>query len=200
MRMRLPLMLVLSCLAASLLSHADGFDKPHPDTLPQQGVPQGKIEGPFTWKSDIFPGTVRDYWLYIPAQYDATKPACVFVVQDGLNRAKQWNVPTSLDNLIHKKQIPVQIGIFINPGVVPAPHENAQPRFNRSYEYDALGDRYARFLLEEILPEVGKSYNLSDDPNDRAIGGASSGAICAFNVAWERPDEFRRVQIGRAHV
>ncbi len=193
MKMRLLQMFLPFCIAVSPLSHADGFDEPHPDTLPQPGVPQGKIEGPFTWKSDIFPGTVRDYWLYIPAQYDAAKPACVFVVQDGLGRAKNWNLPTSLDNLIHKKQIPVQIGIFINPGVVPAPHENAQPRFNRSYEYDALGDRYARFLLEEMLPEVSKSYNLSDDPNDRAIGGASSGAICAFNVAWERPDQFRRV-------
>lgn len=179
-----------ACCAAASTSAADEV---HPDTQAQPGVPQGEIKGPFEWRSTIYPGTVREYWLYVPKQYNAAQPACVFVLQDGLNRAKGWNVPASLDNLIHQEQVPVQIGIFINPGVVPAPHERAQPRFNRSFEYDALGDRYARFLLEEILPEVAKSYNLSTDPNDRCIGGASSGAICAFNVAWERPHEFRRV-------
>lgn len=178
----------------SLISSlAVGQDQPHPDAQRQKGVPEGEIKGPFQWKSAIFPGTVRDYWIYVPRQYDAAKPACVLVLQDGLNRATGWHIPTALDNLIHKGEVPVQIGVFINPGVTPAPHENAQPRYNRSYEYDALGDRYARFLLEEILPAVGKDYNLSSDPNDRAIGGASSGAICAFNVAWERPEEFRRV-------
>ena len=149
--------------------------------------------GPQQWKSKIYPGTVREYAIYVPAQYDAAKPACVLVVQDGLRRAEGWKIPTVLDNLIHKQEMPVTIGIFVSPGVVPAPHENAQPRFNRSFEYDALGDRYARFLIEEMLPEVGKKYNLSNDPNDRAIAGSSSGAICAFTVAWERPDAFRRV-------
>ncbi len=156
-------------------------------------MPQGEIKGPFEWKSEIFPGTVREYWVYVPAQYDGSKPACVFILQDGLRRAQGWKIPTVLDNLIHKGEAPVQIGIFISPGVVPAPRENAQPRFNRSFEYDGLGDRYARFLIEEIIPEVSKTYRLSADPNDRAIGGASSGAICAFTAAWERPDQFRRV-------
>jgi enterochelin esterase family protein len=151
--------------------------EPHPDSLPQAGVPKGKIAGPFQWKSNIYPGTVRDYALYIPAQYDPAKPACLLVVQDGLRRAEGWKLPTVLDNLIFKKEMPVTIGLFISPGVVPPPNENAQPRFNRSFEYDAMGDRYARFLIEEMLPEVGKSYNLSDDPNDRAIAGSSSGAI-----------------------
>lgn len=164
-----------------------------PESLEQKDVPKGEVVGPVKWTSNIFPGTVRDYWVYVPAQYDKEKPACVMVVQDGLNRAKGWKLTTVFDNLIHKKEMPVTIGVFITPGVVPAPHKNAQARFNRSFEYDSLGDRYARFLLEELLPEVGKSYNLSDDPNDRAIAGASSGAICAFNVAWERPDQFRRV-------
>ena len=104
-----------------------------------------------------------------------------------------------MDNLIHSGEIPVQIGIFITPGVVPAPREGAQPRFNRSFEYDAMGDRYARFLIEEILPEVGKSYSLSSDPNDRLIAGASSGAICAFNAAWERPAQ-RGARCGRPCV
>ncbi len=165
----------------------------HPDSKVKNGVPQGKIEGPFPFKSQVFPGTERDYWLYIPSQYTPQKPACVSIIQDGLNRARGWKLPTVFDNLIHSKEMPVTIGVFINPGVVPAPTEEAQPRFNRSYEYDALGDQYARFLLEELLPEVSQSYNLSKDPNDRLIGGASSGAICAFNAAWERPDAFRRV-------
>jgi len=164
-----------------------------PDSQVQDGVPQAEIVGPLTWTSKIFPGTVRDYWIYVPAQYDAAKPACVMVVQDGLNRAKNWHMTTAMDNLIHKQEMPVTIGIFINPGVVPAPDQDAEARYNRSFEYDSMGDRYARFLLTEILPEVGKKYNLSDNPNDRAIAGASSGAICAFNVAWERPDAFRRV-------
>lgn len=183
----------LYCLLLPAVLFAQGDVELSADSKPQAGVPQGEIIGPLSWKSTVFPGTVRNYWLYVPKQYDATRKTCVFVVQDGLNRAKGWHLIPALDNLIHKGEIPIQIGIFIEPGVVPAPHDKAQPRFNRSYEYDALGDRYARFLLEEILPEVGKSYNLSDDPNDRAIAGASSGAICAFNVAWERPDQFRRV-------
>lgn len=165
----------------------------HPESEERAGVPKGEIRGPFRWTSEIFPGTVREYWVYVPRQYDASKPACVAIVQDGLNRANGWKLPVVLDNLIHQGAVPVTIGIFINPGIVPAPGPDAQPRFNRSFEYDAMGDRYARFLIEEILPEVSKSYHLSDDPNDRMIAGASSGAICAFNVAWERPDAFRRV-------
>ena len=166
---------------------------PHPDSLRKEGVPQGEVKGPFEWKSKIFPGTVRQYWVYVPAQYDAARPACAMIVQDGLRKANGWKVPTVLDNLIHQRDVPVQIGIFIAPGIVPAPHENAQPRFNRSFEYDGMGDRYARFLIEEIIPEVKRTYNLSDDPNDVCIAGSSSGGICAFTAAWERPDRFRRV-------
>jgi len=128
----------------------------HPDSVVQDGVPQGKIEGPISFTSNIFPGTVRDYWVYVPAQYDSNKPTPVFVVQDGLNRAKDWKLTPALDNLIHKGDIPVQIGIFVSPGVLPAANENALGRFNRSYEYDGLGDQYARFLIEELLPEVAK--------------------------------------------
>ncbi|MDG2390884.1 MAG: SMP-30/gluconolactonase/LRE family protein [Planctomycetaceae bacterium] len=165
----------------------------HPDSKVKPGVPQGKVTGPFSWKSKIFPGTVRDYWVYVPSQYDSTKEACVMIVQDGLGKAKGWKVPTILDNLIHEGAVPVQIGIFISPGVVPAPNADAQPRFNRSFEYDGVGDRYARFLIDEILPAVKKDYNLSDNPNDYLLAGSSSGAIAAFNAAWERPDHFRRV-------
>jgi sugar lactone lactonase YvrE/enterochelin esterase-like enzyme len=192
----LALLTLLSCLLAtapSTVRGQAGEPKLTADSMPQPGVPEGRIEGPFEWQSQVFPGTRRNYWLYVPQQYDATKPACVFVVQDGLGRAKDWHLTTVMDNLIHKQEMPVTIGIFIEPGVVPATSEGAQPRFNRSFEYDSLGPRYARFLLEEILPEVGRKYALSSDANDRAIAGASSGAICAFTVAWERPDAFRRV-------
>jgi gluconolactonase len=148
------------------------------------------------WTSKIFPGTVRDYWVYVPAQYNASKPACVMVFQDGggfVGEKSPWRAPAVFDALIAKGEMPVTIGIFINPGVLPALSATQRERYNRSYEYDALGDRYARFLIEEILPEVGKRYNLSKDPNDRAIAGSSSGGIAAFTAAWTRPDAFRRV-------
>ena len=156
-------------------------------------VPKGEIRGPFRWESQIFPGTVRNFWLYVPAQYDGQTPACVMVVQDGLQLARRWKLIEAWDRLIANGEIPVQIGIMIEPGVVPAPHEDAQPRFNRSFEYDGLGDQYARFLVEEILPEVSLDYSLSNRASDRAIAGSSSGGICAFTTAWERPDQFGRV-------
>lgn len=168
-----------------------------PDSLPQDGVPKGKLEGPTLFKSKVFEGTVRQYWVYVPAQYTPDKPACVLVFQDGqraINPKGVLRVPTVLDNLIHKKEIPVTVGIFITPGQrgeeYPAGLGNPN---NRSIEYDSLGDKYARFVVEEMLPEVGRTYNLTKDPAGRAIGGASSGAICAFTVAWERPNEFRKV-------
>lgn len=170
--------------------------KPHPDAIAQDGVPKGTVKQMPAWESSkIFPGTTRDWWLYVPAQYDAEQPAALMVFQDGQGMQGQWRwrVPTVFDNLIARGDMPPTIGVFLNPG-----HEKSKPRrngkhSNRGYEYDSLGDRYARFLLEEIIPEVKNQYNISDDPNLRAIGGSSSGGICAFNVAWERPDAFRRV-------
>jgi sugar lactone lactonase YvrE/enterochelin esterase-like enzyme len=166
-----------------------------PDSQRQPGVPQGKVTK-YVWsKSKIFPGTVRDYWVYVPAQYRGEE-AAVMVFQDGggfVSETGAWRTPIVLDNLIHKGEMPITVGIFINPGVLPALSENQQNRYNRCYEYDSLGERYARFLLEEILPEVGKEYRLTSDPNLRGLGGSSSGGICAFTAAWNRPDAFRRV-------
>jgi len=169
-----------------------------PDSLPQEGVPKGKLEGPFLFKSQIISNTVRRYWIYVPAQYTPEKPACVLVFQDG-QRATRTNgslrVPQVMENLIHKKEMPVTVGIFITPGSRGEEYVEVgggNPN-NRAAEYDALNDRYARFLIEEMLPEVGKKYKLTQDPEGRAIGGTSSGAICAFTVAWERPDAFRKV-------
>lgn len=193
----------LRCLLASLsfismsaaVCAADNYQL-GPDSQPQPGVPQGKVEK-FTFAdSKIFPGTTRDYWVYVPAQYNPANPACVMIFQDGggyVTTNGEWRVPVVFDNLIAKKEMPVTIGIFINPGVVPAANSNSLPRFNRSLEYDGLGDNYVKFLMEEILPVVGKKYNLAQDGNSRAIAGASSGAICAFTAAWERPDAFTRV-------
>ncbi|MBK5292378.1 MAG: SMP-30/gluconolactonase/LRE family protein, partial [Acidobacteriia bacterium] len=133
---------------------------------------------------------------YVPAQYDSAKSTPVMVFQDGSGYVREegrWRATIVLDNLIHKKQMPPTIGIFIDPGVLPALGANQQPRFNRSFEYDAVSGRYARFLIEEILPEVAKKYNLSANPNDRALAGSSSGGIAAFTAAWHRPDAFRRV-------
>jgi sugar lactone lactonase YvrE/enterochelin esterase-like enzyme len=161
----------------------------------QPGVPAGTVTK-HTWTSTIFPGTVRDYWLYVPAQYRHGSPAAVMVFQDGasyVDEKARWRAPIVFDNLINDGGMPVTIGVFVNPGVLPAPSPEQQNRYNRSFEYDSLGDRYARFLLEELLPEVAKTYTLTTDPDLRAIGGSSSGASCAFTVAWNRPDAFRRV-------
>jgi enterochelin esterase family protein len=157
----------------------------HPDSLPQAGVPKGAVKQMPPWESRIFAGTKRDWWIYVPAQYDAASPAAVMVFQDGAG-PKDY-VPTVFDNLIAKHDMPVTVGVFIQPGV------NADGRANRSFEYDTLSDQYARFLLEEILPEVEKTVKLRHDAGSRAIAGQSSGGICAFTVAWERPGEFSRV-------
>jgi sugar lactone lactonase YvrE/enterochelin esterase-like enzyme len=161
------------------------------------GVPRGELIKRNFDSSKIFPGTSRDYWIYVPAQYSPENPACVYINQDGI----QWNAPAVFDNLIYRKEMPVTIGIFITPGTVRTKDPSgALDRYNRSFEYDGLGDAYARFLLEEILPEVekqhssdGRAIRLSKSGNDRAIGGSSSGAVCAFTVAWERPAEFSKV-------
>ncbi len=168
-----------------------------PDSMPQEGVPRGELikMPPFT-NSTVYPGTVRDWWIYVPKQYDAAKPACLMVFQDGGGYSQtngQYRVPVVFDNLIAKGDMPVTIGVFVNPGSIPAEQSGQRPRQNRSFEYDSMGDLYSKFLISELLPEVTRKYNITKEPDGRAIGGASSGGICAFTVAWERPDEFRKV-------
>ncbi len=165
-----------------------------PESFVQKGVPQGKVET-LEWKSQVFTNTVRQYQIYVPAQYKKSEPACVMVFQDGLRHASPsgpLRATTVMDNLIHQGKMPVTIGIFINPGSFLNQPKGSKPR-NRSFEYDTLSDQYSRFLMEEILPEVSKRYSLRTDPESRGIAGGSSGGICAWTVAWERPDEFRRV-------
>jgi gluconolactonase len=164
--------------------------------LQADDIPKGETKQYTFAASKVFPGTTRSYTIYVPKQYDGKTPACVYVNQDGV----QYNAPAVFDKLIAEKAMPVTIGVFVTPGVVPAASKDALPRFNRSYEYDGLGDAYARFLLDELLPDVekkttadGRPIVLSKKGADRGIGGASSGAVCAFTAAWERPDAFTRV-------
>jgi hypothetical protein len=196
------LLITLSALAPALAQTAErkpGEYPLTPDSLPHEGVPDGRLEGPFEFRSRVIADTVRRYWIYVPAQYTGASPANVLVFQDGaraINPTGVLRVPEVLDNLVHKKEIPITIGIFITPGqrgdVFPETIGTGNPN-NRAQEYDAVDDRYARFLIDELLPEVGRKYRLTDDPTRRAIGGTSSGAICAFTVAWHRPEAFSNV-------
>ena len=190
----------LTTILSSVMVSAQQTTETYPvdsASVERTGVPKGEILK-FTFnQSKIFPGTIRDYWVYVPAQYKPDRPACVYVNQDGI----QWKAPTVFDNLIDKKEMPITIGVFVSPGKVLADNGSASlDRYNRSFEYDGLGDAYARFILTEILPEVekqktsnGRAIHLSKNGNDRAIGGSSSGAIAAFTAAWEHPEEFSRV-------
>ncbi len=167
------------------------------DSMEKLGIPNGKVTDFVFSDSKVFPGTKRRIHLYVPAQYDAKKETAVMVFQDGhtyVNPNGEFRVTTVFDNLIAASDMPPVIGIFIDPGhkgdsKPGAPWKNN----NRSFEYDTLSADYATFLIDEILPLVGKDYNLTKDPDLRAICGTSSGGICAWTVAWERPDAFRKV-------
>lgn len=159
--------------------------KTNPDTIPHDGVPKGTVERMPDWNSHIFEGTHREWYVYTPAGLKPDEEAAVMVFQDG--QGMKNYVPTVFDNLMARGEIPKIVGIFIAPGVF------ADNKSNRSFEYDTLSDQYTRFLLEEILPEVEKTHRLRHDPNGRAICGLSSGGICSFTTAWQRPDQFGKV-------
>ncbi len=172
-----------------------------PDSLVRDGVPKGEIEGPFTLPSEAYPGTQHTYWTYVPAQYDSSTPASLMVFNDGqayMHPEADLRAQNVMDNLIYRREIPVMIGVFINPGRTP---EQPEPTIrnwgdrdtNRPDEYNSLDDRYARVIVDELLPELYKKYNISKDPEQHGIGGSSSGAIAAFTVAWKRPNHFRKV-------
>lgn len=172
-------------------------DEPYrlgPDSLPQPGVPRGTVTAG-RWRSpNVYPGTERAYWLYVPQQYDATRPANLMVFQDGgTYLGAEIDAPIVFDNLIHQGALPVTVGLFVDPGDRGPGTPIYGGGGNRSFEYDSLGDRYARLLIDEVIPEVRRIVNVTDDPEGRAICGLSSGGICAFTTAWERPDAFRKV-------
>lgn len=204
--MRSPFVLLVGGLVGSLAIGQPADPRPEklsyklgPDAQKHDGVPAGELIGPTPFKGKAFEGTVRQYWVYVPARYKPENAACVLVFQDGQRAVNPKGViraPVVLDNLIHRKEIPVTIGIFVTPGhrgmEYPAAIGTNNPN-NRSVEYDSLGDAYAKLIVDELLPEVGKKWALTKDPAERAIAGFSSGGIVAFTVAWERPDAFRRV-------
>lgn len=172
-----------------------------PDSLPQEGVPKGEIRGPYTLPSNAYPGTQHTYWIYVPAQYDPAVAAALMVFQDGQafkDENGDLRAQNVMDNLIYRREIPMMLGVFINPGRTPEqpepnPQEWGDRTTNRPTEYNTLDDKYARVVTEELLPVLYKDYNISKDPEMHGIGGSSSGAIAAFTVAWQRPNQFRKV-------
>lgn len=190
--------------AAAVFSQAvntDMYYKLGPDSLAQDGVPKGTLKGPFHLDSEAYPGTSHTYSVYVPAQYDPKVPASLMIFNDGpamIAPEGDARVQNVLDNLIYRREIPVMIGVFISPGrrpdqPEPTPKDWGDRNTNRPTEYNSLDDRYAKVIVDEFLPMLNKEYNLSKDPEQRGIGGASSGAIAAFTVAWHRPDQFRKV-------
>ena len=187
------LVLLFILLAANTVLSEDY--KLGPDSKKQENVPQGKVTQ-LTWQdSKVYPGTVRSYWIYVPAQYKAETPACIMIFNDGGGyvNEKRAAAPIVFDNLIHRKEMPITIGVFINPGAVPGAEKNQDSRKNRSVEYDTMSGEYARFLIDEIIAEVSKNYNITKERDGHAICGISSGGIAAFTAAWERPDYFSKV-------
>jgi enterochelin esterase-like enzyme len=179
----------------------DAFYTLGPDSLPREGVPKGEIRGPFPLPSKAYPGTQHTYWVYVPAQYDPALPASLMIYNDGqafMNPDGGVRAQNVMDNLIFRRELPVMIGVFINPGRRPdQPEPNASEwgdhTTNRPTEYNSLDDKYARVIVDELMPVLYQQYNISRDPERHGIGGSSSGAIAAFTVAWERPNDFRKV-------
>lgn len=197
----LAIAVILLTSASALAGPTDELYKLGPDSQEQPGVPRGKLSEPIVLASKVYPNSTRNYWVYTPAQYDKTKPACLMIFQDGhafLGLKGEYRIPYVFDNLIHRREMPVTIAVFINPGHGPDQPEATDKDWgdgttNRRVEYNALDDKYSKLIVDELLPELKKSYNISDNPEHRGIGGASSGAICAWTVAWHRPDQFRKV-------
>ena len=179
----------------------DAFYHLGPDSLPQDGVPKGKIRGPFTLPSNVYPGTQHTYWIYVPAQYEPAVSASLMIFNDGhafLDPDGDMRAENVMDNLIFRRELPNLIGVFINPGRRPdQPEPDAKEwgdhTVNRVIEYNSLDDKYARVIVDELLPVLYQQYNIARDPEQHGIGGSSSGAIAAFTVAWERPNDFRKV-------
>jgi len=206
MKSRLYLPVSLAALAAffSERAPAASIDNVYllgPDSEAHQGVPQGKVTDWEKLPSEAYPGTLHDFCVYVPAQYDPSAAASLMVFQDGqawLRLTGDIRAPYVFDNLIYRREIPVTIVVFINPGRQPGQpvatgSEWGDHSSNRPQEYNALDDKYAKVVVDELMPVLDQRYNISKNPNDRAIGGASSGAIAAFTVAWHRPDQFSKV-------
>jgi enterochelin esterase family protein len=163
------------------------------DSYPKPGVPRGKLSEKHTLTSRIYPGMTYNYWTYASAGVDPNVPAALMVWQDGQGLTGEFSgsrLTTVTDNLVQQGLLPPIVHVMIAPGTSP------EGRSMRSVEYDTVSDHYARFLMEEVLPDVEKTYRLRQDGYSRAIAGESSGGICAFNAAWFMPEKFARVQSG----
>ena len=189
LRFPVALPVIAVCLPALAQRYSLG-----PDSQRQSGVPQGAVTKHTLPPGKFYAGTPHNYSPYVPKQYDPASPAPLLIFLDGSGFLRNSDpAPTVLDNLIAKHDLPPMLAIFIDPGILPTISQNAQNRYERIFEYDSLSDRFATFLIEELIPEVGKRYNISKDPNARALAGVSTGAVGAFVAAWNRPDQFRRV-------
>jgi len=201
---RVSALLIVAIAMSSSIAHAqrrppaepnyDAFYELGPDSLIRRGVPKGKVTGPFTLPSEVFAGVEHDYWVYVPAQYDGQTEASLMVFNDGATYMQPdgyYRAVNVLDNLIYRRELPVMIAAFIDPGKF-APDGQA----NRQPEYDPVTDRYSRVIVDELLPKLYADYRISRDPDRHGIAGWSSGAIAAFTVAWERPDQFHKVLSG----
>lgn len=179
----------------------DTYYRLGPDSMPMEGVPKGRLDGPHIIPSEVYPGTQHTYWVYVPSQYDASKPTALMIFNDGQAfKAEPGDVQAHnvLDNLIYRREIPVMLAVFINPGrrpdqPEPTPRNWGDRDTNRPEEYNALNDKYPRVIVDELLPALYKNFNISKDPEHHGIGGSSSGGIAAFTVAWHRPNHFRKV-------
>jgi enterochelin esterase-like enzyme len=178
----------------------DAYYKLGPDSQPMEGVPKGKFSEAKIIASQVFPGTQHTYYVYVPAQYDPATPTALMVFNDGqAMMAEPGSVQAHhvIDNLIYRREIPVMLGVFINPGrrpdqPEPTPRDWGDRTTNRAAEYNAPDEKYARVVVEELMPALKKDYNISPDPEQHGIMGASSGAIAAFSTAWFRPNDFRK--------
>jgi predicted alpha/beta superfamily hydrolase len=198
-----PILFLLALLTASnsFAAGEDAFYKLGPDSLPQEGVPHGKLLGPMHLPSQVFPNYTHTYWIYVPAQYDPKQPAGLLVFQDGsamIATNGDVRVPTVLDNLIWRREIPVIITVFISPAITtnqpePSPSSWGDRDSLRPQEYNEVTNRYARVICEEFMPVITNQFNISPAPDLHCIAGSSSGAIAAFGVAWFRPDQFHKV-------
>jgi enterochelin esterase-like enzyme len=186
-------LLTLAVLFVTAMLYAEDYTL-GPDSQPQSGVPRGSVAKYELKAGTFYPGAPHTYSIYVPAQYDAAKPTPFMIFLDGdVFLIDKLCVPVVFDNLIGKHDLPPLIGIFVDPGTLPTVSDHAQNRVERIFEYDSLSDRYSRFLVEELIPEVAKKYNLSKEPDDRALCGLSTGAVGSFVAAWNRPDQFHRV-------
>src|SRR5258706_6628404 len=201
MRISIAALIVIALSGASLAGPLDDVYQLGPYSMQQKGVPQGRVIGPTTLPSNVYPNTTRNYWVYVPAQYEPSKPACLMIFQDGhcfVNVKGEYRIPIVFDNLIYRREMPVTIAVFINPGRTAEQTEATDSEWgdktnNRRVEYNALDDKYSKLICDELLPAIKKDWNISDKPEDRGIAGASSGAIAAWTVAWQRPEQFRKV-------